>query len=283
MRIKTSQLIAVLQDLIRTAGNDPELPTLNAILLHTTRGHHGAEPGQVELFAGVSTNRYCVGHTYTWCSGQLSGPSLWSVRDAKNVVSVFKAARGKDKHDVHAVEIVRSAGEIVIREDPNLIDEGVSLAFGERDAGDFPARGVYRHLDIEQPTTKLEVDAGVSRFVDATPATDISPSVLAPFLAVANRRGEPVRLYRTHQWVPILVQMGEAYRGVLMTVRTDDPVEHQERPTSDLYPPDLDDPRWAPKGDATTETEDWQQLDLGVEGDDDSADDSADELEDGPE
>lgn len=236
----TGGLIGVLSDLIQTADRDPEAGVLGGVLLHTARGHHGGEPARVDLLAGASTNRYVAGHTYTWCTGQLGDPSLWSIRDARNVIGVFKAARGKDKDNTHAVEIRRSGGEVEIREDPNLIDEGVALTFAEGDAAQFPARTLYTVLDAKQRV--VEVRDGM--FIDAGPRTDLVPAVLTPFLKVAARRKDLLQLYRTHQHVPVLIQIGDTYRGLLMPYRTETALT-DDHPGADVHPPDLEHPRWA--------------------------------------
>jgi hypothetical protein len=49
----------------------------------------------------------------------------------------------------------------------------------------------------------------------AAPRTDFDPSLVAPFLKVAVRRNSLVELYRHHQRLPVTVQIGHAYRGVL--------------------------------------------------------------------
>lgn len=236
----TGQLLAVLADLVQTVDRDPDAGALGGVLLHTSRGHFGDEPGQVDLLAGASTDRRVAGHTYTWCTGQLPAPSLWSLRDVRSVLAVFKAARGRDKDDVHAVEIHASAGQVEIREDPNLIDEGVSLRFAEGTLSEFPARVIYRILHETPPSTMLR--DGV--FVDAEPRTDLTHAALAPFLKVAKRRGELLQLYRNHQHAPVLVQIGDDYRGVLIPVRPTDPLGDTQNPDADLHAPDLQHSRW---------------------------------------
>lgn len=242
VRILTGALLGVLSDLIQTADRTPEGGIMGGVVLHTGRGYHGGEPGKVEILAGISSDRHVAGHTYAWCSGQLSAPTWWSVRDTRAVISVFKAARGKDKLGTHAVEIFRTGGEVLIREDPNLIDEGVSLSFGEGELSDYPAPTLYRLLDAPQPATVQRDGA----FVDATPRTHLVPAVLDPFLKVARRRGDILALYRTHQEVRILVQIGESYRGLLMPYRVDAGAGDTEHPDADLHAPDVDHERWRP-------------------------------------
>ncbi|MFC5993527.1 hypothetical protein ACFQE5_04765 [Pseudonocardia hispaniensis] len=272
VRVLTSSLLGVLADLARTADTGPDAGQFGAVLLHTCRGHHGAEPGKLELLAGASTDRHTAGHTHTPCSGQLGEPTLWSLRDIKSVITVFKAARGRDPHNTHAVQIHRSGGEITIREDPNLIDEGVSLAFGELDAGDYPAPGLYTMLGAAPPGAVV-LGAGGLQLVPATPRTAIPYERLVPFTAVARRRGDIVQLYRHHQHARILVQIGDAYRGVLAPVRlVDEAVGDETAPDTELYPPDLG--RWRPRDppDGDGRPDRWQQLDLDdLAADDDGA------------
>ncbi len=251
VRVLTSSLLGMLTDLVHTADRTAEAGVVGSVLLHTGRGYHGAEPGRVELLAGASTDRYCAGHTYAPCTGQLhAGPTLWSLRDAKTTIAVFKAARGRDPANMHAVEIHRSDGEITIREDPNLIDEGVSLSFGELEAFDYPARALYEVLDTrpDPAVTVVSIQslAGSSlQRVAPTARTDVSARVLDPFSRVAKRRGELIQVYRHHQHRPILVQIGETYRGLLLPWRPVDKVTGDEdHPDAELCPPDLSDPRW---------------------------------------
>lgn len=267
VRVLTSTLLGVLADLVQTADGGREAGPLGAVLLHTTRGHHGAEPGALELLAGVSSDRHTAGHTYAPCAGQLVEPTLWSLRDVRAVMSVFAAARGRDPKNSHAVEIHRSAGEITIREDPNLIDEGVSLSFGELDAGEYPARSLYRILDTQQRTripAPGTPPGGPLEWLYATPRTDLAGARLRGFLTVARRRGELLQVYRTHQHVPVLVQIGGTYRGVLLPWRPAEVAGDEQRPDAELYPPDLDHPRWSPEAEQTDEQRpaEWRQLRL---------------------
>jgi S-DNA-T family DNA segregation ATPase FtsK/SpoIIIE len=259
-RILTGALIGVLSDLIQTADRDPDAGVMGGVVVHTGRGHFGAEPGRVDLLAGISSDRHVVGHTYTWCTGDLGEPSWWSIRDARAVINVFKAARGRDKQNTHAVEILRAGAEVLIREDPNLIDEGVSLAFGEGDLTAYPLPTLYRLLDAEQPAV-VHRDG---QFVDAVPRTDLVADVLIPFTKVAKRRGEILQLYRSHQDVRLLVQIGETYRGLLQPYRSTEQLGDGTHPGADIHTPDLDHDRWqpAPSGEAPGDSAAPWQLDL---------------------
>lgn len=248
MRILTSQLLGLLTDLLRTAHPDADAGAVSGILLHTARGHHGSEPGALELLAGISTTRRIAGHTYTPCAGQLVAPTLWPRAQVRSAITVFKAARGRDPRNQHAVEIHAGGGEVEIREDPNLIDDGIRLTFGELDAADFPARSAYQLLRTEFTTDYHDPD---DRLVPPSALTHHHAGDLVPFLAVANRRGEALRLYRRHQFRPQLVQIGDSYRGILAAVIPASSDFDPERPDATVYPPDLGHRRWDPPTPAT--------------------------------
>lgn len=240
MRILTSRLLGVLADLLQTTHPDSGMGAIGGVLLHSARGHHGAEPGRLELLAGISTDRFTIGHTYAPCSGGLRAPTLWSRRDVRSALTVFKAAREKDKNDVHAVEIHTLDGEVEIREDPNLIDDGVRLTFGELDATDFPARSTYRLLEYTVGGPVIRD----GRTIPVAAATHYHGSLLTPFIKIAARRGELIRIYRPHQHRAQLIQIGETYRGVLAANIPAAENYDPDAPDADIYPPDLTDPRW---------------------------------------
>lgn len=264
VRILTGALLGMLSDLIQTADRGDEAGIMGGITLHTSRGGFGDQPGLSDLLAGVSSDRYVVGHTYFWCTGQLSAPTWWSIQNARNVLSVFKAARGKDPQNTHAVELERMGnGEILIREDPNLIDEGVSLSFSEGDVSEYPAPTLYRLLDEKLPPTLIRD----GKFVDPVPRTQVIAQVVVPFTKVALRRREIIRLYRTHQDARVLVQIGESYRGLLMPYRAVDLTGDVDHPDADVHAPDLSDPIWRrprPASDSP-DADDAQLLDLGLD------------------
>lgn len=93
------------------------------------------------------------------------------------------------------MEITRHGGEVVIREDLNLIDEGVSLSFGEGESTGYPAPMLYWLLDRGlQAIVRRE-----GRFLDTHPRHDVFTQRVTLFCRVATRRGEPLQLCRSHQ------------------------------------------------------------------------------------
>lgn len=226
MRIETRELLAVLTDLLATV--EPKLPRSAVVELHTGRGHYGDEPGVLTLLCGASTTGHAAGHTYTPCDEPLpGGPVLLAHHDAKAICDVFREA-AKTKDPVHSVEVRRDGNTLHVREDPNLIDDGLSLSFSLAEADRFPLT-VYRTLAREQ-----RADVG-----DLPPATrtDLTRGVLEPFVKVAKRRGDYLRVYRTHQAEIVHVQIGEHYRGVLLPAKPSAEGDH-ERPDADVHAPD---------------------------------------------
>lgn len=231
VRVQTRALLGLLVDAARTAASGPGAGAVGGVLLSSGRGHHGTEPGRVELLGAIATDRTSLGYGHTYCSGQLPAPQLWSLRDLQAVVTVFKAAAGSDKDGEHAVEIDAAAagaapGEVQVREDPNLFGDGVCLTFTPMDRTDFPARTAMRVLagDSWPPVPKrgpvtIERDG---RTIRAGARLDVKGSALAPFVAVAKRRGQPLQLYTRHQLAPVLVQVGDAYRGAVSPWIPDD-------------------------------------------------------------
>lgn len=234
-RVDTTDLINLLTDLLATADMAAEAGAVGSVLLHTTRAQLGAEPGRTDILAGLSTDRSVAGHTYVQCTGQLAAPMLWPVRDAQSAIAVFKASAKRDEH--HAVEIHRDGPLITISEDANLFDDGLSLTFAAGDPSAYPGPRIYRTL--MKPTRDIiELGTDPIKVAHALPRTDIRQTALVAFSKVSKRRGMPVELYRTHQNEPVHVQIGHAYRGLLM------PLEYhadgdERSPAAEVHAPDL--------------------------------------------
>lgn len=233
IRISTGHLVAMLTDLVHTAG-DPALSTVLAgVLLHSTRGHLDGDPGATTLLVGTSSTGHIVGHTYAHCSGSLP-PTLWPIGDVRAVIASFKPLV-RDNKD-HAVEINADAGVIAVAEDPNLLGEGLKLSFTGGDVAEYPP-GVWRLLTDVPLAPPARAD-GTPPMTNA-PRTDLLPSALGPFLAIAKRRNSAMEFYRNHQHVPVQLQIGPRYRGVLKPERWDD--ESRDAgiaPAGDVYPLD---------------------------------------------
>lgn len=227
LRIPTKHLVGLLTDLAHTAASPEVGEATAAILLHTTRGYAKGDPGKTDLLVATSTDGVFVGHAHIECYGQIR-PMLWPISEVNAVVAVLKPLA---KITEHAVEISREGDTISVAEDADLFGGGLKLTFASLDPADFPTDGVHGLL-TEIRTTPADNTAPAP-----APRTDFSPSRLAPFLKIAARRGEILQLFRYHQRLPVTVQIGSAYRGIVrpLDYRDDDPAAGAF-PHGDVYP-----------------------------------------------
>lgn len=231
IRIPTRDLVGLLTDLALTAADPASGEATASVLLHTARGYAGDEPGEVDLLVGTSTDRLVIGHAHAQCYGQTAAPMLWPIRDVQAALGVLKTLYGKAKE--HAVTITIEDREVVLSEDPDLFGEGASFRFTPGDAGDFPD-APWRAL---AHTTARPPDGSEP----AAPRTDYVASRLAPFLKAASRRGEIMQTFRWHQSLPVHVQIGPAYRGVVSPyVWHDEDASAAQGPGGDVYPLPVD-------------------------------------------
>ncbi|MFI6304318.1 DNA translocase FtsK [Amycolatopsis thailandensis] len=238
IKVETSDLIDLLKLLQHTASSDRNDGVTAGVLLHTTRGERGAEPGKQDLLVGTSTDRFAVGHTNVVAYGQLARPSLWGIEDVKAVIATFKSKASKDKDgEGHQVHISIDLGHVTVSEDPNLFEDGVQLSFHEQAVDDFPRRlwHVLEHVGVD---AYVSSEGGL---VPVANRTDLGAARLAPFTKVASKLGVPVQLFRTHQNRYLLVQIGDHYRGAIAPIRWDleESPSNGHEPSGDVHTPDL--------------------------------------------
>ena len=71
----------------------------------------------------------------------------------------------------------------------------------------------------------------------AVARTDFTAAYLKPMLTIAARRGALVQMFRYHQWLPVYVQIGSAYRGVVLPYAwRDEDRSAGVAPAGDVYP-----------------------------------------------
>lgn len=234
----TKELVGLLQALVHTAADDPEMGSVAGILLHTARGYASLEPGQSTLLVGTSTDTTVVGHTWVLASGQVP-PMLWPIGEVSAALGVLRQmSRGEPDHQV---EITVEGDKVTLHAGEDLFGPGASYTFDLGDAGKFPASlwrlisDVHLRPAVVDHETKKTVPAGVR--------TRIPPSRLAPFLAVAKARKEPVELFRYHPRLPVLVAIGDNYRGALIPERADDDLLAPDAPGMEVYPAVLPKPK----------------------------------------
>lgn len=226
VRIPTHELVGLLTDLALTAADPADSGATAGILLHTARGYAGGSPGATDLLVGTSTDGIVIGHAHTGCAGQTE-PMLWPLADVRAVIAVLKPL-AKDKN--HGVELSHADDTIKVAEDPDLFGEGLTLTFTGYAVDEFPLDGVRSQL----AEVRMSPPEGSA---PAAPRTDFHPSRLAPFLAVAKRRNVVLEMYRHHQRLPVTVQIGQEYRGVVSPFQWKD--ENRAAgvaPGGDVYP-----------------------------------------------
>jgi hypothetical protein len=227
IRLLTIDLLGLLGDLLHTASAEPGTAGCYGILLHSARGYAGDEPGQTGLLVGTSTNGQAIGHTWIPAAGELP-PTLWPAQDVRAVIASFKPLVKDNKEHVSEVRI--EDGTLVIAEDPDLFGNGLAVSFGPASLDDFP-RNTWQ-LVTEVRLTAPDNGPALAR-------TDFGPKVLAPFIAVAKSRNTFVQTYRHHQRTPMLIQIGQTYRGALMPASWDEVAHDGVAPECDVYPADL--------------------------------------------
>jgi hypothetical protein len=232
IRVLTSHLVPMLADLLHTAESDADLGAVSGVLLHSDQGAIGVEPGKTSLLVGTSTDTTVVGHTWTQASGSLP-PMLWGIEDVRAVIAVCKPLFKAEK--THVTILDRDGDRIVVREDPKLFGDGSELSFPAGKLNDFP-RSLWRLLSDVHLRPAVRGDAGQE--LAPTARTDFLPRRLTPFIKVAASRGENLSLYTYHQFLPVLVQIGETYRGAVIPSRWPESLGGSE-PDADLWPPDL--------------------------------------------
>lgn len=221
--ISTVKLIETLTDALQCADDDPDAMG-PGIHMATHRAPYGDEPGNLDLLAVTSTDRFVIGHTSIVVNGQIV-PSVWPPDATKTVLTICKqlvAARGKEHTvDVEVVEVVPDgdvSGDdkpahpgyvVTLCETPALFDTDTEFQFHADHESRFPL------------ATAQKVLSGAAnredRLVDG-PETQWSPRVLAPLTAIAKRRKTVMRFFRYPDQRPHLVQIGPYWIGAAMPV-----------------------------------------------------------------
>lgn len=232
IRVLTSHLVPMLADLLHTAESDADGGAVAGVLLHSDQGAFGVEPGKTSLLVGTSTDTTVVGHTWTQASGSLP-PMLWGIEDVRAAIAVCKPLYRNEK--THVTIIDREGDRIVLREDPKLFGDGAELSFPAGKLNDFP-RSLWQLLSDVHMRPAVRGENGHP--LPAVPRTDFLPRRLTPFIKIAHSRGENLSLFTYHQFLPVLVQIGETYRGAVIPSRWPESWSGDE-PDADLWPADL--------------------------------------------
>lgn len=251
VRVESGQLASLLTDLVATASKHEEGLSTSAVLMHSARGYEGAEVGRADLLVASSTNRYAMGHSHIRAEGQLPDAMLWPVNDVHNLIAALKRKTKGEKDDSgpkHAVKISRDGELVEVIENPaqrELFGEKLwSTKFPVGDLNDYP-RGLWDVLRSGNRSVLPVTEDG--REVYPLPRVDLTAEYLAPFVAIAKRRNYVLETYTRHHRLPVHIQIGPAYRGVII------PAGYSDRDRTEGAAPDGDvyDPKLPPRVEPT--------------------------------
>jgi len=231
VRMLTTDLLSLLNDLVLTASDEAGLAGCAGILLHTSRVDEGAEPGGTNVLVGTSTNGTAVGHCWAEAGGTLP-PTLLPIQ----YVNALRVALGKlitkDNRATHITDLRRDGDDVVIAEDPDLFGGGFTQRFGAGDLDDWP-RGAFAVLGTVHLTPPTDARPVENR-------TDFPAARLTPFLVIAQRHGGQLSLYRVHQALNVHIQIGVHYRAVVVpSGQWNDSGTDGGGPDIGVYPADL--------------------------------------------
>lgn len=233
--VGTVKLIETLTDALQCADQDPDAMG-PGIHIATHRAPYGDEPGNLDLLAVTSTDRFVVGHTSIVVNGQVV-PSVWPPDATKTVVTICKqlvSTRGKEHTvDVEVVEVVpdgQSSGDeqpahpgyvVTLCETPALFDTDTEFQFHADHETRFPLATAQKVLSGQANREDRLVDG---------PETQWSARVLAPLTAIAKRRKSVMRFFHYPDQRPHLVQIGPYWLGAAMPVLAP-PGEELDKPS----------------------------------------------------
>ena len=179
-------------------------------------------------------------------------PMLWPIGEVPAAIAVLRQmSHGQPDH---TVEIHPEGDQVTLSAGEDLFGEGARYTFDLADAGKFPA-SIWRLIsDVHHRT--YPVDHDTKKVVPAGVRTRIPARNLAPFVAIAKARKELVELYRYHPRLPVLVVIGDNYRGAFMPERAEDDLLAVDAPGLDVYPATLPKPKPDKPGAGVTSTVD---------------------------
>lgn len=207
VRMLTTDLLSLLNDLVLTAADEAGLAGCAGILLHTSRVDEGIEPGGVNVLVGTSTNGTAIGHCWAEAGGTIQ-PTLLPIQYVNAMRVGLGKLINKDNKATHITDLRREGDEIVIAEDPDLFGGGFSQRFGAGNLDEWP-RAAFTILSTVYLTPPTDARAVENR-------TDFPAARLAPFLSIASRHGGQMSMYRVHQALNVHIQIGTHYRGVMV-------------------------------------------------------------------
>lgn len=223
LTVRTLDLCQLLGDVSLFAAGD-DRPDMAYVHIHIGKTPIGADPSPVQVLAATATDGISAAHCMVRSDGNLRD-LLLTVADAAAIVGLWQPiARAVPKeHPPHEIALtVRAAEqgrELHTVETQLLFDHaGPSLAVTAADPDEYPIDLVSFAFDPARLTTK----AGRARRPHEPIRTDVAAARIGDFAKVARRRDTVMRLFRYHQDLALLVQIGDLFTGSLGPVAIDD-------------------------------------------------------------
>ncbi|HEY2763341.1 MAG TPA: hypothetical protein VGJ13_04925 [Pseudonocardiaceae bacterium] len=224
--INEAALSSLLSDLSKTTSDDPILISLHGVLLHTA--DHDGTP----VLVATSSNRYVAAQEHLPCSGELPSAVFLSLPHVNAIEQHLANSRSEFGSSVCQECGVREDCTRCDRDDyvpPRMVELAVSPNGARLATRVIPAGGARNEgVTITVPVEKFGTLP--ARVFDLLGAPDTAepvagPVVLAPeslrALTAIPSRGESFHLTGFGPDKPVLVQVGQNYRAVVMPKRDD--------------------------------------------------------------
>jgi len=238
LTVRTLDLCQLLADASLFAAGD-DRPDMAYVHLHIGRTPIGTDPSPVQVLAATATDGISAAHCMVRADGQMRD-LLLTVADAAAIVGLWQPiARAVPKeHPPHEIALtVRAAEqgrELYTVETQLLFDHaGPSLAVTAHDPDQYPIGLVAFAFD----PARLAMKAGRARRPHEPIRTDVAAARIGDFAKVARRRDTVMRLFRYHQDLALLVQIGDLFTGSLGPVAIDEHAEVDGPESPLVFPP----------------------------------------------
>lgn len=187
--VNAGQFVEALRDLIRTAGDDTTLPMLYGVLLHTDTFN-----GKTVL-VGTSTDRFRLGQSHIECTGSIE-QMLVSLDDCKRLLTILKLYAKVETATL--LEFVPEDGNLTVRFGSVVLPVGPTT--------------MPKHFP---KLAKIFANTAVTPEREAA----FNAKFLGVFASIADARRERLHVQMMGEMRPMLITIGQHYRGLLMPTR----------------------------------------------------------------
>ncbi len=187
--VNAAQFVEALRDLIRTSGADTTLPMIRGVLLHTDT-YNGKT-----VLVGTSTDRFRLGQAHIECTGSVS-QTFVPLDDGKRLLAILKLYAKVETAEL--LEFVPEDGNLTVR-------------FGS----------------VVLPIAPIATPEHFPKLSNIFGSTAVTPEreaafnakFLGVFASIADVRREHLHVQMLGEMRPMLITIGEHYRGLLMPTR----------------------------------------------------------------